>query len=336
MAKLYGGLKSPKQSSLRAVGTVPAATGGGGGDVSWWQARINSLTPDPHWDDVALLMQVHPDDAGQGHASITSFTPDRKYPAIEYTNKRTNPAGHVYQSSDRTAGSFMDFVAAEEDRNLPLGCGHLHNQFGCLEAAGSFDGTDYDPRQDWTAEIVMCANPLGNANNHDQTYASPWNFYGASNGYKWGWYSTNPGTGMMDSPYFYTNGGAQTFGAPAVSDPNGDRSAAWMVGGIRPRNMTVFYDHSATSICLAVDGILCPTYGTAVNFSSYDQSACSGLYFSTRTDSVNSLVGSNPSYAWTTAFRFTWGDRYGLSGNMATRGYPAQFTPDLIFPEQGA
>lgn len=313
------------------VGSKPPAAAGGGAVVPWWQARIAAVTPDPYWDDVKVLLQIHPDDCTQDYEG-ESTSPDRKDPGILYTNKRGTTT-----SPTRTSSRFMEFVNGDEERNLPLGCGHVKNQYGYLSAQGTFDPTSLEPHgNDWTFEVVVAPDVSANTTNHGGSAHAVWNVMGASNGYDWGTYANEIGSGQFRNNAFYVAQVAKYFGLPAVSDINGDPSAAWHRGTIGVKNLTWFYDHSATAMCMACDGILMPTYITTANFSGYNSAAATDLIFNARMDATANKALSDPTWGYTCAARLTMADRYGISGSMATKGYPALFTPDHVFAEVGA
>lgn len=334
MSRIHKPMKRMGRRPLPMGGRKPAAGGAGGAVSTWWDARIAALTPDPYWDDVALLMQVHPDDADQerNQDSGSSFTTDRKDSSVTYAIER-----HTTRSATKTSTGFADFVADEDEEGtrLPLGCGWLKNQYGFLNTVGK-TLSDLDPESgDWTMEVVIAQNWKA-IQNAGGSAPGVWCAMDSSNGYKWN--LSNNSWGKLNAfgvQYVSDVGGGIHVGTCALTDANGDNSAGWDPATHGVKNITVFYDQSAGHCCMAVDGILMPTYHTTADWSGFVPGNTTNFTFGSRVDSPGNMAASNPIYQYWCAARLTFADRYGLSGNMANYGLPAFFAPPQIFAERG-
>jgi hypothetical protein len=328
MAKLYGGLKSPKMSSLRAVGTVPAATGGGGGG-NWWEAKQASLTPDPYWDDVAFLFQPNPGDVNDSPLE-ESLCPDRKNPSWNWVVNRL--AG---QNSARTNTYYTEFEALNW---APMGAGFFMNSYGNLYSEHNMQ--DVDLIQDWTLEIVYahdpshCAVPHGSGS---RTYGIP-----NTDGYNGG--VTRSSVIRNGGPiYVRVPSGGGDMGGHSSSGHDGTLySSGWGPQSQGLKHEMICYDHSASKMALFVNGIMCTASPkTSVSMSTYNQAnaVCASVGHPYNATTLSAMAGWGMQMSWTTGYRLTLADRYGVWTKSEFKGLPGMIdmlNMDLTFPERGA
>ena len=325
MSKLYGGLKSPKQSSLRAVGTVAAATGGGGSSGGWDVARVAALDPDPFWDDVEFLFQPHFSDGVPPTGTSDSTSPDRK--TGEDWLVRRNGAGS--STIAQTHGNFSDLVI-DPLLPLPLGCGYKKNDYGSIQYQG--DHTSLDPDAgDWTMEVVYYHS--SNIANHNANI-EPFNMPSSAGSYKWGIYNSMANTGSGGVSIY--DGVGQRYQGFGSADLNGDYSDRWAPNNTGLQHFCVFHDQSAGKVQFFYNGICGPGLMTG-DWSGYNTSAALGmcLFGQIRSSGDTSTEAHNAQGIVCTASRFTMADRYSLTSKMSSFGLPTDYFAEYVFPERG-
>lgn len=316
MTKLIGGNIS--DTPIKDISDGSAFSVGGGGD--WWQSRLSQIDGDSMWDNVEFLFQAHPDDV-LASAVQTSVSPDRKDPSAEWTINR-----YAVTSSSPTSTYYCEFVNAPE---FPLGAAFQRSNASCLSLIGGTDvTTGLNLEQDWTLEVVF-----GRINNAANIVVNMETIHlgNSAGGYKFGHY--NAMSGATGTQYWYKSGQSftTTLGDP---DSNGDYSSLYNGKNLGVQNFTVFYDHSALYAIGAINGVLWQNRFGPFSWSGFPYST------STHWNIMGNITLSDPTETRlingrVAAARFTWGDRYSLSGKMTNYGMPAQFTPDFIFPEKG-
>lgn len=335
MAKLYGGLKSPKQSSLRAVGTVPPATSGGGG--TWWETKLAEVS-DPQWDNVVSLFQAHPDDVYEhGNAGVYAI-PDRK------DSGRTWGVARDASYTSAAAGNTR-YAEMELNNRFPLGAGFYKNDYGCLY---SDQVPDWDWEQDWTLEMITAKEGGGSAGtsvhhgsgHHWWCFPDPADgyYFAASGGHRWG----------ANIAMYFSGSGSQTnrgnlnwdLASQYGLDPIGDYIAQWHPCGAGPVHLVWVYDHSASTMRMFSMGRQCRSNSTGMDMSTYNDSSSLGIGIHTSVSATSKAgaAGHGPTKGWVSSFRITLGDRYGVAAvasGGATSGDPAQFSPVGFFPEKG-
>ena len=348
MAKLYGGLKSPKMSSLRAVGTVPAATGGAGGG-SWVDGRLASVDPDPYFDDVAFLIQPHYGD------DMETATSDRG-PAgrhFEPTNSATGLQTTTYNNS--TSSNFQmnlsdgtgDSLATDDNAKTsgwvggdmkyydglwPLGAALTSAQYGSyvMKSVGS---AFPDLAQDWTFELNGYLCPW--RSQLMRTYRKPggWSRLFDTIGQTFDYYV---GKGFADqgANYFYTPGGSvYTFNSTSgQSNQDNNRSDAFYGMGGPSFSLCLQYDHSDTLVRQWVNGYR-GYYASAdgsADFTGWNSNSVTafGLCGYANGTTHNGYIGGGLLGARLTLGRHRYPINYGVHNS----GY--MYIPPLFFPER--